>query len=234
MNIKKILALKIYFLFSFIVSSELKNDSLKIYKCEIDKEEPIPISPKNIVPFNPKNIKNKRILDNIDEDGFKDFNIFLDLYNFNDEIELSGLQDNKELYVKGIKKAIDTIKILLKVKPPPNCKFSDSDLKKKSINNWDKTKIGNNVQEGMLELGIDLYIFVRFGDNLEMGETTLASAAAKYLSLEGGQPVVGVININREVDYSKSNYLEYFESIIIHEITHVLGFSNFFFYNIFS
>ena len=85
----------------------------------------------------------------------------------------------------------------------------------------------------MTNLGIDLIIFVRFGDNKEMGDSILASAAARYIKPETGQPVIGIININRDVDYSKINSFEYFESIIIHEFTHILGFSNYFFQNYF-
>ena len=44
---------------------------------------------------------------------------------------------------------------------------------------------------------------------------------------------MSLLNINREVDYSKQNSLEYFESIIIHEFTHILGFSNNYFTNYF-
>ena len=165
------------FLF-FIVSGELKKDTLNIYKCGIDKVKPILLTSKNILPIDPNNIKYKRSLDNIDADGFKDFNIFLDLKNFDDEIIEIGLTDKREFFVTGMTKAIDTLKILLKVRPVPNYVFKDEQIKKILINNWDKTKIGDNVTEGMSQLGIDLFIFVRFGNKTEMGESTLASAGS--------------------------------------------------------
>ena len=68
-------------------------------------------------------------------------------------------------------------------------------------------------------------------DNKEMGDSILASTAARYIKPETGQPVIGIININRDVDYSKINSFEYFEGTIIHEFTHILGFSNYFFQN---
>ena len=85
---------------------------------------------------------------------------------------------------------------------------------------------------GMNNLGVDLYIFARFGDKKELGNNTLASAGPKYLGTLS-QPLVGVVNINREMDYSKNNSLNYFEGIIIHEFTHILGFSKWYFKNIF-
>ena len=36
------------------------------------------------------------------------------------------------------------------------------------IKNWDKTKIDDSAKYGMKQLGIDLFIFVRFGNNIEI------------------------------------------------------------------
>ena len=222
---KKKLVLILYVFFTFISSNE---ENIKFLRCGEDKVEPILMSSESVVPIDKKNPNYRRILDNIDEDGFKDFNIHLDLNNFDDEVSFYGLQQNRELFVTGMTKAINTLSTLLKVKPPLNYAFTDENIKGMDINNWDHTKIGNGTQ-GMAENGIDLFIFVRFGDKSEMGELTLASAGARYMSPQSGQPLIGIVNINREVDYSKTNSLEYFESIIIHEFTHILGFSNYFF-----
>ena len=53
-------------------------------------------------------------------------------------------------------------------------------------------------------------MFVRFGNNIEMGDSVLASAGARYLDTDTGQPLIGIVNINRDVDYSKINSLNYF------------------------
>lgn len=84
-------------------------------------------------------------------------------------------------------------------------------------------------KKGLADLGIDLYIFVRFGDDKELGDSTLASAGAKYMDRDSGQPIVGVVTINREVDYFKKNSARYFEGIILHEFTHILGFDKYYF-----
>jgi hypothetical protein len=52
-------------------------------------------------------------LDNVDQNGYKDFNIFLDLCNFEEEIIKYNLQDNKELFIQGMRKAVNTLKSLL-------------------------------------------------------------------------------------------------------------------------
>jgi len=73
-------------------------------------------------------------------------------------------------------------------------------------------------------LGFDLIILGRL-DNL--GESTLASAGARWLDVDG-RPYIGIVNINYNKNYSYGKSQEYFESIIIHEFTHILGFSPFF------
>lgn len=83
-----------------------------------------------------------------------------------------------------------------------------------------------NQNKGILETGIDLFIFVRF-DNL--GEYTLATAGARLMDTSSGHPIIGVANINKEVDYIKRNSLEYFSATILYKFIHILGFSNHFF-----
>ena len=80
----------------------------------------------------------------------------------------------------------------------------------------------------MISLGIDLYVFINLLRREEVGENTIASAKALII-LDSGQTLVGRININIDEDYSIGNSLEYFQKIIIHEFTHILGFSSSYF-----
>ena len=139
------------------------------------------------------------------------------------------------MFIQGIKNAIKTLKILLNVKPlSNNYAYTDEEIKSLSINFWNKSNVGTemkNQNKGILDAGIDLIIFVRFGNITEMGNYTLASAGAKFTDITTGQPIIGVVNINREIDYSLGNSFEYFQSTILHEFIHILGFSNYFFEN---
>ena len=205
------------------------------YRCGEDKFEPIEVSVKNAIPFNPQSPNYKRTLDNVDADGFKEFKIYLDLENFDKEIIDYGLGAKRDLFAEGMKKAVNTLKTLLKVKPlQDNWVFSDEKIKKIEINEWNKSLIGNETNKGMKDLDIDLFIFARFADKSELGDLTLATAGARFLEPGSGRPLVGLVNINREVDYSKENSLQYFEGIIIHEFTHVLGFSSNYFTKYFN
>ena len=215
-----------------IFCSKAGNNSNSIFRCGEDDFKPIPLSPDYIVPLKDGDQKIKRQLDS---NGFKDFKIYLDLLNFDDEVKKYNLQSKRELFASGMQKAITTLQKLLKVKPIPNYVFTDEHLKNIYINSWNKSMIGSDNRNkgiGMNNLGVDLYIFVRFGDKKELGENTLASAGPRYLS-QNSQPILGIVNINREQDFSKKNSLNYFEGIIIHEFTHILGFSKGFFNDVF-
>ena len=143
-------------------------------------------------------------------------------------IKLYNLSSQREFFITGLQNAVNTLQSLIKIKTPRNYIFNDEMLLDCSINYWNKNKIGNKTEFGMVSLGIDLFIFARFGNNKEMGNSTLASASAKYIDTETGQPLLGLININRDVDYSKVNSLRLFELILLHEMTHVLGFTIYF------
>ena len=62
----------------------------------------------------------------------------------------------------------------------------------------------------MNSLDIDLIIF---GKIETLGEQTLASASGRAFTNEG-QPYIGLVKINNEVDYSKEKSAEYFQDIL--------------------
>ena len=209
-------------------NNDIKNDSI-LYKCGFDKINFNPKPASLMTEIDKASPEYLRRLDNIDKDGFKDFNIYLDLYNFEDEIIEYRLYNHREMFINGMNKAIKTLESLLKVKSPKyNYLFYDEQIIDIEINNWDRNKIGNKTlkeSHGLIYFNIDLYIFVRFGSKSEMGENVLASAIARYYDPNSGQPLIGLVNINKDVDYTKEKSKQYFESIIIHEFTHILGFS---------
>ena len=206
-----------------------KNKKIK-FRCNADRIEPKPIPAKNSFPI-PKYLKNKRALGS---DDFKDFNIYLDLINFEIEAEQYNIPNEiKEMFCQGMKKAVETIKSLLRVKQlKTNYFITDSEITKLGIKDWNKTLIGDiptSLNKGILETGIDLFIFVRFDTSSKLGEFTLASAGVRIADNQSGQPIIGLANINRDIDYSIGNSLEYFQATILHEFIHILGFANTFF-----
>ena len=164
---------------------------------------------------------------------FKKFNIYLDLENIEKEIVDYNLEQYREIYITSLQNAVKTLESLLTVE---NCsypfKLYDENITNINISIWNKSKFGTNATNNDITsktLDIDLVIFGRFED---VEGLTLAYAGARYLNSEG-RPIVGVVTINKLVDYSKRSSKEYLQSIIIHEFTHILGFNNDFFKDFF-
>ena len=196
-----------------------------IYKCGV-YDEKVPVIPaKNFVKIDKNHPAYKRRL----SDGeFKDFHIYLDLVNIKNDINKFNLKQNEQIYIESLKKAVKILETLLKVKTPSmGFKFTDEKIKQIKIDDWDKTIVGTNAPKDTAELDIDLIIFGRFDDT--MPESTLASAGPRYTDPETGRPIIGIVNINTKIDYTKLGSEHFFQTIILHEFTHVLGFLNDFF-----
>ena len=232
-NVFKII-LYLLFFFSLLIISEQSTQNEFIFKCGADNEQE-PTLVNNIKEINTDSEEYKNVYDHLDEDGFKELKISLDLENFNYEVVQYEISDDvKQLFIYGLEKAKTSLEALLKVKPVKNHCFTNEQITDKSITKWNETLLGNvscNDNKGMLFFGIDLFVFVRFGDNTQMGENTLASASVKYADSDNKQPLFGVILINKDIVYSKEDSKEFFAGIMIHEFTHILGFSNYYFSN---
>ena len=201
-------------------------DNQIFYRCGVDDDNFEPLPATNFVPIE----EDKRKLN---DDEFKDFHIYLDLINIKNDIKKFHLEEYEELFVDSLNKAVETLQSLLKVrKHKYGYSFTDEQIKNIKITDWNKTIIGDKAIGNSKTLDIDLFIFGRF-DN-QMDSLTLASAGPRYLVSGTGQPLVGVVSINPKVSFSKMNSKEYFQSIIIHEFTHILGFLNDHFKNYFK
>ena len=222
---KKSTAINILFLFSLtfcIYNSE--GEGLK-FRCNFDAHKITPKPSKLVLPIQKRsNIKSFAASSN---EEYKDFNIFLDFEQLNYQISEYSLNRYKDFFVNGVRRAITTLQALLKVKPATkNYQYTDDEILDIGIEKWDETKIGDQAKNkniGMLTLGIDLYIFVNFNDDLS--DNAVAGAAPMYYDDENKRPIIGLISLNRNIDYTIVNSRHFFESTVIHEVTHVLGFN---------
>ena len=228
---------KLVLLFSLIFLSIINCEfNQPLFKCHHDNEldsNPLP----NVIAklsSKQKEEQRRRIEVETDSDGFRDINIYLDLENIKYGITQNGLEDYQDTIISSMEKAVSTLKTLLKVKPlQVPYRLTDDNFVKLGIKKWNTALFGNAANEignnDLKTLGIDLIIFGKFED---LADTTLATAnsmAYQESEVNNGQPYIGVVRINKNIDFSKSNTKEFFQTVLVHEFTHILGFSKYFF-----
>ena len=162
------------------------------------------IKPKNLAPkieVNKDDPSYKRRMSDIDEDGFKNFNIYVDKVNIKNDIRKYKLQKYSDIILNSLDKAANALQKLLKVKPlKDGFQFTDEELINVEVDDWDSDKFGDDAMKkkiDMNQLGIDLIIFSKI-EKLE--ELTIAQASARYTQSSNHQPILGTVEINSEIN----------------------------------
>ena len=224
--------LNIVLLFNVIFLFNLINchQQPRLFKCvHSNEDENKPIHIKGIELTDKQKEEQKRRM--ADSDDFKEFNIYLDLENIKYEIKKLHLEAHEEFYINSMQKAVSLLKSILRVKPlVKDYQFSDHNLRDElNLTEWNHELFGDSATGTLKGAGIDLVIFGQFAD---LGDSTLATASARAFqdgNENKGQPYMGVVKINKNIDYALPNSEIYFQSILVHEFTHILGFSKKFF-----
>ena len=199
------------------------------YRCGVDDEK-IPVLPAEH--YNEIDQNHPAYKRRLYSGEFKDFHIYLDLVNIKKDIEKFNLQDKEQLYINALTNAVKTLEALLKVKPlSRGFTFTDQQITNIQIPDWNKTVVGSSATLDLASQDIDLIIFGRFDD--QMPESTLATAGPRY-SDDNRQPIIGVVNINAKIDYSKKNSEHSLQTTLLHEFTHILGFLNNYFTDVYK
>ena len=223
-----------FYLLAIFISLQIAfcQNSYYRFKCDVDS---IPLDTGDFKHTIERNSPNdKRKLDDVkvevDEDGFKDFNIYVDFVNIEKGIAEYGLEKNRKVYYNSINKAVETIKKLLKVKYFNGTYYlTNQTILNMNIESWNTSIFGDEATAKGISphtLGYDLIIFGRIR---QLSGGLIASAVAQLWTIPDGQPVVGTVSINADMDYSLKNSEETFVSTILHEFTHILGFHSPFF-----
>jgi len=222
-----------YFIRLFLIISLFflsENKSKPKYRCGTND---LQIKPKKLKPkfkINKESSLFKRRLDDIDEEGFKSFKIYIDKNNIKKQIAGTDLKSYQDIILNSLDKAAGTLQKLLRIQPLLyGYQFTDEELLDLDLIAWDKSKFGDQAlaeKKDMNTLGIDLVIFPIID---EMEETTIAAATPIYTQNTNSQPILGVVYINSLIDFEKINVEKYLDSTLIHEMTHILGFLGEFF-----
>ena len=90
------------------------------------------IKPKGLYPnfkIDKEDPSYKRRMTDIDKDGFKSFNIYVDKINIKDEIKQNKMEEYSDIILNALDKAAGTLQKLLRVKPMEDgYQFSNEDL----------------------------------------------------------------------------------------------------------
>ena len=158
----------------------------------------------------------------LDDTNYKSIRIFLDTTNILYQAENSTyLKNMVSKCIKAMNKCIKIFEKLLKVIPlNKNIIYS-----LRNANLFNIEKLNNSLVRG--DISADLVIIPRLA--VELNNLTLASAAAIKIDSSTHRPIVGICNINRYIDFSIGNSMDYLQSILLHEFTHILGFSYYLF-----
>ena len=173
----------------------------------------------------------KRKLENDDEETYNPINIYYDMTYLNNQ-KLNASNDIKEkinMIDKSMFRCINIFKKLINIKKPLNTPIkikNEQDLKE-----WKFTKYKINSKlipnsEGIL---CDLVILIRFKNENEDMKYEFPEATAVYIDEYTKRPIVGILIINDDFEI-KTNSQDYLDFLLLHGITHILGFS----YNLFS
>ena len=157
----------------------------------------------------------------LDEEGFKDFKIYLDQTNIKFCLIKYNLTKYYDLFLNSIQQSINILEKILKVRPLQKDHYiRNKRIMEFGVDKIDKEKFGK-VGEGfyMLSTGYDLIIFGRFDD---LGDSLLVKAEP-LMSEENGRPFIGRINFNCRADYSNQRIPKDLKFLILNEIINVLG-----------
>ena len=161
--------------------------------------------------------KNKNRELQSDDDGFTNIRIYIDKTYINQNY------DNLEILNKvltSIEKCVKSIEEIIKVRQIDKIKFTDSDIHTLGFNN-------NEINPDLLSTGegisSDLIIFPKFEEFQQNTQLVLAIGKPVIFDSVSKRPIGAILSINKNLP-SIPNSENYLNSVIIHQLTHILGF----------
>ena len=172
-----------------------------------------------------------RVLENNDEEFYNPINIFYDMtYLKQQNLNSSkNLLEKINIIEKAMFRCVNIFKKLLNIKTPLKSQIkikTEQDLKEWKFT---KYKIHSDLMPNSKGISCDLVLLIRFKNENEDMKYEFPEASAVYIDEYTRRPILGILVINDEFEI-KSNTQDYIEYLLLHGITHILGFS----YNLFS
>ena len=222
-----------YFIFCFLCFFIISSKTINKHSCGSGKNnyKLKKVSFNNNSASSKSSISIKRILDNNNENEYTPINIYYDMTYLNNQ-KVDSSQDlitKIDMVDKAMSRCVKIFKKLLKIKQPLNAPIkvkSEQDLKEWKFTSY---QINSNLMPKSTGISCDLVILLRFKNENEEIKYDLPEASAVYIDEYTKRPILGILIINDEFEI-KTNTQDYLEYLMLHGMTHILGFS----YNLFS
>ena len=184
--------------FSFFLNNQPKNISNLVYKNQN--------SSNNII----------RKLDN-DDSSFTNIRIFIDKTYILKNSDNSAFLDK---IIFSLEKCVKAIEELIKVKQLNKIRFTNEQINLLGLNN-------DEIHSDLLPSGegiySDLVIFPKLEEIQQKSQLVLALGKPVIFDPITKRPIGGILSINKIIPSIPNNY-NYLESVIVHQLTHILGF----------
>ena len=148
------------------------------------------------------------------DDSYHSISFFIDYTQMN--YDSYGTSEYRNFIKKSIDSTTKVFSELLKVKRSGKISISQPTGCYKSI-----TRYNPSIKTGV---DYDIILIPIIDPTLEDGVDAAASAC--YLSSSDNRPIMGYVLLNRNYSYKKTNAQQFLTMLLLHEITHVLVFSD--------
>ena len=218
--------IKIYLFFIF----ELFNKNVKAEDDIFKQNKNIRFCGADLLPLNlsfaPKQNSKKPNNRLLKSSKFKQIDILVDTTHFEYQANYNAeLKEKVPLLKSALNGAVEAIKDIINVEdrddlnPFNGVKFQELFLKY-SITYW--SPIFNN---NGASINSDFIIMVKFDFENLFPQGVIASAIPALLDPETNRPLLSILTITKDASFfSKRRALEYFRLVLLHELTHALGF----------
>ena len=163
------------------------------------------------------NNKNLRKLESSD-DSFKNIRIFIDTTYINQQNSVSSEILNK--VISSMEKCIKSVEDIIKVNQSDKIILKNSDIQKLGFTN---NEINQKLLPDSEGIAADLIIFPKFEEFQSKSQLALAIGKPIIFDSSTNRPIVGILSLNKNIP-SIGNTQSYLDSVILHQLTHILGF----------
>jgi len=171
-----------------------------------------------------QNGKRKNKTRSLNTNEYKPIRIFVETTYFEYQGKIfSELSVIVPIIKTALNKAVEGIKGLIEVEPNVDLNNYKNVIKglfnKYNITRW------NPIFDNNSDINSDFLIIVYFDIEKIFPQGVLAAAMPIYIELDSGRPLIGLLNITVDTHYFTLRRVEeYFSEVILHELTHSLGF----------